>query len=73
MAGNAAGIGVMNKAAYTQTAAIAKQFKVISKVPSGAYRTDLAAKAVAQLKKAKVDVLGKKWKAANVALTEGGK
>ena len=46
---------------------------MISKAPSGAYRTDLAKKAIAQLKAAKVDVLGKAWKAANVTLTEGGK
>ena len=46
---------------------------MISKAPSGAYRVDLAKKATAQLKAAKIDALGKAWKAANVALTEGGK
>jgi NitT/TauT family transport system substrate-binding protein len=71
---NASGIGIMNKADYTQTAAISKQFGVISKAPSmGAYRTDLAAKAVAQLKAAKVDVFGKSWKPAMVMVTAGGK
>ena len=40
------GIGVMNKAAYARTAQIAQDFKVISKAPTGAYRTDLALKAV---------------------------
>ena len=55
----------MNKADYTRTAAIAKQFGVIKKAPSGAYRTDLAAKAVAQLKAAGVDVNGKKLEAAD--------
>ena len=45
-----AGIGVMNTAAFNQTAAISKQFGVIKKAPSGAYRTDLAKKAVASLK-----------------------
>ena len=56
----------MNRADYTRTAAIAKQFGVITKAPSGAYRTDLAAKAVAQLKAAGVDVDGKSWKPAMV-------
>src|ERR1700758_2565449 len=41
------GIGVMNAAAFNQAASIAKQFGVIKKAPSGAYRTDLAAAAVA--------------------------
>ena len=40
----------MNTADYTRTAPISKQFGVITKAPSGAYRTDLAAKAVAELK-----------------------
>ena len=66
------GIGVMDKAAYAQTASIAKQFGVIKKAPSGAYRTT-AAKAVAQLKAAGVDVYGKNWKPATVMLTAGGK
>jgi NitT/TauT family transport system substrate-binding protein len=69
----AQGIGVMNAKAYKRTAQIAQQFGVIKKQPKGAYRTDLARKAVAQLKKAKVDVMGKKWKAAKVKVTEGGK
>jgi NitT/TauT family transport system substrate-binding protein len=69
----ASGIGVMNKAAFSQTAAIAKQFGVIKKAPSGAYRTDLATKAVASLKAAGADVNGKSWKPAVVKLTAGGK
>jgi len=71
---NASGVGIMNKADYTRTAAISKQFGVIKKAPtSGAYRTDLAAKAVAQLKKAGVNVTGSGWKAAAVNVTAGGK
>ena len=70
---NTAGIGIMNKADYTRTAAIAKQFGVIKKAPSGAYRTDLAKKAVAQLKAAGIDVNGASWKPAIVTLTAGGK
>jgi hypothetical protein len=46
---------------------------VIKKAPSGAYRSDLAKAAVAQLKAQGVDVYGKKWKKAKVTLNEGGK
>jgi NitT/TauT family transport system substrate-binding protein len=70
---NASGIGIMNTADYNRTASISKQFGVISKAPSGAYRTDLAKKAVAALKAAGVDVNGKSWKPATVKLTAGGK
>ena len=70
---NAKGIGIMDKAAFNRTAQISKQFKVISKSPSGAYRDDLAKAAVAQLKKQGVDVFGKRWKKANVKVTPGGK
>src|SRR5436190_719996 len=70
---NKQGIGIMDKAAFNQTAKIAKQFKVIKKTPSGAYRDDLAKAAVAQLKKQGVDVNGKGWKKAVVKVTAGGK
>ena len=70
---NAAGIGVMNAADYNRTAQISKQFGVIKKAPSGAYRTDLATAAVAQLKKQGLDVVGKSWKPASVKVTPGGK
>jgi NitT/TauT family transport system substrate-binding protein len=70
---NKLGIGVMDPKAFNRTAKIAKQFKVIKKAPSGAYRSDLAKAAVAQLKAQGVDVYGKKWKKAKVALNEGGK
>ena len=70
---NPQGIGIMDKAAFNQTAKIAKQFKVIKKTPSGAYRDDLAKAAVAQLKKQGVDVNGKGWKKAVVKVTAGGK
>jgi NitT/TauT family transport system substrate-binding protein len=66
-------VGVMNAAAFNRTARIAKQFKVIKKTPSGAYRTDLAKAAVAMLKKQHVDVLGKGWHKATIKLTPGGK
>jgi hypothetical protein len=70
---NKLGIGVMDPKAFNRTGKIAKQFKVIKKAPSGAYRSDLAKAAVAQLKAQGVDVYGKKWKKAKVALNEGGK
>jgi NitT/TauT family transport system substrate-binding protein len=71
---SSAGIGVMSKPAFSTTAQIAQQFGVISKAPSsGAYRTDLALKALSKLKAAGVNVNGKKWKAVVVVVTEGGK
>jgi NitT/TauT family transport system substrate-binding protein len=70
---NKLGIGIMDKSAFNQTAKIAKQFKVIKKTPSGAYRDDLAKAAVAQLKGQGVDVNGKNWKKAVVKVTAGGK
>ena len=70
----AAGIGVMDKASYARTAAISKQFGVIKAAPSaGAYVSTYAAKAVAQLKAAGVDVTGKSWKPAKVLVVGGGK
>jgi len=68
-----AGIGIMNAADFNRTASIAKQFGVIKKAPSGAYRTDLAAAAVAGLKKQGLDVFGKSWKPLNVKVSPGGK
>jgi NitT/TauT family transport system substrate-binding protein len=70
---NASGIGVMSAADFNRTASIAKQFGVIAKAPSGAYRTDLAKKAVASLKAQGLDVNGTSWKPANVHVTAGGK
>ena len=67
------GIGIMNAADFNRTASIAKQFGVIKKAPSGAYRTDLAAAAVAGLKKQGLDVFGKSWKPLNVKVSPGGK
>ena len=70
---NKLGIGIMDPKAFKRTARIAQQFKVIKNAPSGAYRTDLAKAAVAQLKAQHVDVYGKKWKKAKVKVTPGGK
>jgi NitT/TauT family transport system substrate-binding protein len=71
---NKLGIGVMNPADYTKTAKISLDFKVIKKPASKAsYRTDLAKKAVANLKKQGLDVFGKSFKKKVVVLKEGGK
>jgi NitT/TauT family transport system substrate-binding protein len=64
------GVGVMDAAAFNRTAKIAQQFKVISKAPSGAYRTDLAK---AALKLIKGDTKGAKYKAITVKVSAGGK
>ena len=71
---NTKGIGIMDSAQYKQTANIAYKFKVIKKPASASsYRTDIAKKAVANLKKQGIDVYGKSWKKATVKLTAGGK
>jgi NitT/TauT family transport system substrate-binding protein len=68
-----AGIGIMNKATYTRTAKISKQFGVVKKTPSGAYRTDLAKKALALLRAKGIDTTGKNWKPAKVKIVYAGK
>ena len=70
---NKKGVGIMDPKAFNRTATIAKQFDVIKKAPSGAYRPDLAKAAVASLKAKGIDVNGLKWKKAKVKVTEGGK
>ncbi|RDI74128.1 ABC-type nitrate/sulfonate/bicarbonate transport systems periplasmic component [Gaiella occulta] len=67
------GVGVMDPAAFTRTAKIAQQFKVITKAPQGAYRTDIAKGALALLKKQGVNVVGAGYKPAVVKVTPGGK
>ncbi|MEP6892893.1 MAG: ABC transporter substrate-binding protein [Gaiellaceae bacterium] len=71
---NKLGIGVMNPVDYAKTAKISVDFKVIKSPASRAsYRSDLALKAVANLKKQGLDVYGKKFKKATVTLSESGK
>ncbi len=71
---NKLGIGLMDPAAFQQTADIALKYKVITKAPDkDAYRTDLAEKAVKTLTDAKIDVNGANFQAAVVTLSEGGK
>lgn len=70
---NEAGVGIMDEAAYKQTAEIAKNYKVITKDPdAAAYRTDLAKKALEMLG-ADFDANGKDFKPITVELKEGGK
>ena len=71
---NKLGVGVMDPAEFKKTAAIAKTYKVIKKpATNAAYRTDLAKKAVAALKKQGIDVYGRGFKKSVVVLKEGGK
>jgi NitT/TauT family transport system substrate-binding protein len=63
----------MDTSAFNRTARISKQFKVITKPASGAYRTDLAKAAVKGLKKQGLDVFGKSYKPITVTLKPGGK
>jgi NitT/TauT family transport system substrate-binding protein len=65
------GVGIMDPAAFTRTAKIAQQFKVIKNAPNGAYRTDLAKAANAMLKG--TDTKGAKYKPAVVKVVAGGK
>ncbi|MGH2999547.1 MAG: ABC transporter substrate-binding protein, partial [Gaiellaceae bacterium] len=68
------GIGIMDKASYSRTWKLMKKFGGIKKTPTaGAYRTDLAAAAVAGLKAQGMDVYGKGYKPIVVHLTPGGK
>jgi NitT/TauT family transport system substrate-binding protein len=68
------GIGMMNTADYKRTAAIARRYANLKKLPGHeAYRTDLAKAADAVLKRQHVDIYGRRWKKARVAVTPGGK
>jgi NitT/TauT family transport system substrate-binding protein len=67
------GIGVMDKTDYEQTAAIAKQFGVISKEPSSdAYRSDLAQDAVDEISAEGADVNGDGYTKPAVKVTPKG-
>ena len=52
---------------------VARQGKLIKKAPTTWYRSDLAKRAVANLKAQGIDVYGKRWKPAVVHVTPGGK
>jgi NitT/TauT family transport system substrate-binding protein len=71
---NRLGIGLMNPVDYAKTAKISLTYKVIKKPATKAsYRTDIARKALANLRRQGVDVSGNKWKKAVVILKEKGK
>jgi NitT/TauT family transport system substrate-binding protein len=67
------GVGIMSSAAAARTVQVATQGKLITKKPTGWYRTDLAKAAVAALKKQGINVTGTTWKPAVVKITPGGK
>jgi NitT/TauT family transport system substrate-binding protein len=68
-----AGIGIMEPAAFRRTARIARNSGLIRKLPRGAYRTDLATAALRALKREGLDVYGRGWEKAVVAVTPGGR
>jgi NitT/TauT family transport system substrate-binding protein len=71
---NRLGIGLMDPVEFKRTANIAKTYKVIKKPATKAsYRTDLAKKAIAALKRDGLDVNGRGFKKAVVKLKLGGK
>lgn len=68
-----AGIGVMDKALWDQTVSVATSQAVLKAAPdAGAYRTDLAQKAVDSLKAEGLDVTGAGFTPKTVQVTEGG-
>jgi NitT/TauT family transport system substrate-binding protein len=68
-----AGVGVMDAAAWAQTVDVATSEGVITADPgSGAYRTDLAEAAVAELKADGADTEGNGFVPTTVTLNEGG-
>jgi NitT/TauT family transport system substrate-binding protein len=71
---NRLGVGLMDPIEYKRTTNIAHTYKVIKKPATKAsYRTDLARKAIANLKKQGLDVNGKGFKKSVVKLKLGGK
>jgi NitT/TauT family transport system substrate-binding protein len=70
---NPSGIGHVPPKSVNTTALIAKTYGVIKKMPKGAVTYQYADLALNQLKKAKVDIYGLKYKPAKVAVTAGGK
>lgn len=68
---NKLGVGIMDPEAYKQTVEIALNYKVISKEPEGAYRTDLAEAALKLLGDG-FDAKGEGFKPIVVELKEGG-
>jgi NitT/TauT family transport system substrate-binding protein len=70
---NKSGIGLVPSAVVSKTATIAKTYGVIKNAPKGATNYTWATQAVANLKKAGVDVTGANYKPITVKVTPGGK
>jgi NitT/TauT family transport system substrate-binding protein len=70
---NKSGIGLVPAAVVSKTATIAKTYGVIKSLPSGATNYSYATQAVANLKKAGIDVNGANYKPITVQVTAGGK
>lgn len=67
------GVGVMDQALWDQTIDIATTQGVLTEAPTeGAFRTDIAEEAVANLEAAGVDVIGADFAKLDVEVTEGG-
>jgi NitT/TauT family transport system substrate-binding protein len=68
-----AGIGVMDKALWDQTVAVATSTKLLTAAPdAGAYRSDLAEQAVKDLEAQGVDTKGTSYTPQTVEITAGG-
>ena len=67
------GVGVMDPDLWAQTVDVATSEGILASAPDeGAYRTDIAEEAVANLRAAGVDVVGNGWQRVTVELLEGG-
>ena len=67
------GVGVMDPDLWAQTVDVATSEGILASVPDeGAYRSDIAWEAVANLRAAGVDVVGNGWQRVTVELLEGG-
>ena len=67
------GVGVMDPDLWAQTAEVATGEGILASAPDeGAYRSDIAWEAVANLRAAGVDVVGNNWQRVTVELLPGG-
>ena len=67
------GVGVMDPDLWAQTAEVATSEGILASAPDeGAYRSDIAWEAVANLRAAGVDVVGNNWQRVTVELLPGG-
>lgn len=67
------GVGVMDQALYDQTIEVATSQGILAAAPdAGAFRTDIATEAVANLEAAGYDVSGNDFARRTVEVTEGG-